>query len=66
MTTYNDMPIAQCPHCDKEQQLDDYYDLDIGDSRECQHCGKEMYIVSRDTTILIELSTVEKGQATDG
>lgn len=61
-TTYNDMPIANCPHCEKEQQLDDYYDLDVGDSRECVHCGKEMHIVSRDTTFLIELSTDEKGQ----
>ena len=55
-TTYNDMPMANCPHCWKEQQLDDYYDLDVGDSRECQHCEKEMHIVSRDTTTHIELS----------
>lgn len=61
-TTYNDMPMANCPHCEKEQQLDDYYDLDVGDSRECQLCGKVMHIISRDTTFLIELSTNEKEQ----
>ena len=54
------MPIAQCPHCGKEQQLDDYYDLDVGDSRECLHCEKEMHIVSLDTTTLIELSAAER------
>ncbi|KKK56233.1 hypothetical protein LCGC14_3066560 [marine sediment metagenome] len=57
-TTWNSMPIVQCPHCGKEQQLDDYYDLDVGDSRECQYCEKEMHIVNRDTTINIELATV--------
>jgi len=55
--TYNDMPMATCPYCDKEQQLDDYYDLDVGDSRDCQYCEKEMHIVFRDTTLSIELST---------
>lgn len=58
-TTYNNMPMADCPHCGKEQQLDDYYDLDVGDSRECIHCEKEMHVVSRDTTISIEFSTAE-------
>ncbi len=58
-TTWNSMPIVQCPHCGKEQQLDDYYDLDIGDSRECQYCEKEMHIVNCDTTTLIELATVQ-------
>ncbi len=57
-TTYNDLPMADCPHCGKEQQLDDYYELDVGDSRECLHCEEEMYIVYRDTTINIELSTI--------
>ena len=61
-TTYNDMPMADCPHCGSEQQLDDYYDLDVGDSRECVVCEAEMHVVSRDTTITLELSTVEKGQ----
>lgn len=56
-STYNDMPMATCPHCGKEQQLDDYYDLDVGDSRDCQHCEKEMHIVFQDTTISLELST---------
>jgi Zn ribbon nucleic-acid-binding protein len=60
--TYNDMPIATCPHCEKEQQLDDYYDLDVGDSRECLHCEKEMHVVYRATTINIELSTDEDKQ----
>ncbi len=64
-TTWNDLPIAECPHCGKEQQLDDYYDLDVGDSRECQYCDKEMHIVRRDTTINVELSTDEDKQVQD-
>ena len=61
-TTWNDMPIADYPHCGKEQQLDDYYDLDVGDARECQFCEKEMHIVGRDTTISVELSTDQPEQ----
>ena len=55
--TFNDMPMADCPHCGKEQQLDDYYDLGVGDSRECQHCDKEMHVIERDTSIWIRLAT---------
>jgi uncharacterized protein (UPF0212 family) len=63
--TYNDMPIANCPHCNAEQQLDDYYDLDVGDSRDCQKCNKEMHIVFVDTTINFELSTERSGTTGD-
>ena len=68
-TTWNSMPIVQCPHCGKEQQLDDYYDLDVGDSRECQYCEKEMHIVNRETATLLELATVQlelKQEKNDG
>lgn len=58
-STYSTLPMATCPHCDTEQQIDDYYDLGVGDSRECQHCGSVMHIVERDTSVWIRLSTDE-------
>ena len=51
------LPIVCCPHCEAEQQLDDYYDLQAGSSFECQHCQKEIHVLSTDTVFYARLST---------
>lgn len=51
-----DFPIIRCPKCNKEFQIDDYYDYKSGDSFYCQHCEIEIYIHAIDTTISAEIS----------
>lgn len=45
------MPIVECPNCEQEFQWDDYYDVSAGNSRECQHCGSELEVLSVDITV---------------
>ena len=54
--TWVNLPIIKCPHCEKEYQMDDYYDLSAGDERYCPHCEKTIYILAVDviTTALID------------
>ena len=56
-TLYTTFPMVRCPHCEKEFQVDDYYDLKIDDSFDCAHCEKEIYIHFLDTIIECELGT---------
>ena len=51
------LPMVCCPHCGEEQQWDDYYDLYAGCSQDCQHCGKEIHVLSIDTVIYARVST---------
>ena len=48
---WQDFPMITCPHCDKEFQVDDYYDFSSGDSFYCNHCEKEIFIWETDTTL---------------
>lgn len=57
-TLIAEFPMVCCPHCGKEQQWDDCYDLHAGSSRDCQHCEKEIHVLSTDTVIYARLSTV--------
>ena len=50
---WNNLPMVTCPHCDKEDQWDDYYDLRAGDVRDCPNCEKEIHILELDTIITI-------------
>lgn len=50
-TTTSYMPIVECPSCEQESQWDDYYFVKPGTTRECQHCGVELEVLSVDTTI---------------
>lgn len=56
-TFWSDAPMVTCPHCRKEFQLDDYYNLQTGDSFDCDKCEKEIFILERDTTISFKLGT---------
>jgi hypothetical protein len=50
-----------CPHCEKEFQVDDYYDLKVDDSFECNYCEKEIYIYDLETVMECQLSTKRGG-----
>lgn len=57
---HTSFPHAECPHCNSVARVDDYHDLEAGDSFECLSCNKEIYILSTDITIDCELSTENK------
>ena len=57
MTTLNDIPSAECPHCGVAFQWDDYYEMEAGDTRECPQCEKVIYVTGVDTIIQATLST---------
>ena len=50
-----DLPMVICPHCGKEFQLDDYWDL--GNSFDCNECQKEIYILQTNTVVSVCLGT---------
>lgn len=56
-TTWNDLPMGECPYCGHKWQIDDYYDLDNDDTLECPKCEKEIHLDCKDTTISFRFST---------
>ena len=48
---WQNFPMIECPHCGKEIQVDDYYDLKGGDSFYCKNCEGEIYVWATDVTI---------------
>jgi len=56
-TNWSDAPMITCPHCGEEFQLDDYYDLSVGNTFDCGKCEKEIHILQRDITISFCLGT---------
>jgi len=56
-TAWGIMPIVVCPNCSKNWQWDDYYDLSVGDYRECPNCHTEIFVIEKDIEIVVKLST---------
>ncbi len=56
-TVYTSLPMYTCPHCCKESQHHDYYDVKAGSEFECEKCEKTIYVLRLDTSIEVELST---------
>jgi len=54
---WTQFPMVTCPHCEKEFQVDDYYDFEVDDSFYCNICEKEIFIHFLDTIIECELGT---------
>ena len=52
-----DMPMITCPHCEKEFQLDDYYDYSIGDTFDCYKCEKEIHIQQIEMIMSVRIGT---------
>jgi len=57
---WQSLPMITCLHCGHEQQIDDYYDLGVGDTINCSKCERDMYIQGIDTIIEIDLQTENK------
>ncbi|HEB32969.1 MAG TPA: hypothetical protein ENI15_19160 [Spirochaetes bacterium] len=49
--SWQDFPMIVCPHCLKEFQMDDYYDLSAGSTFYCGACDKEIHVWAVDTTL---------------
>ena len=41
---WQEFPMITCPYCDKESQIDDYCNLESGDTIECAKCEKTFFI----------------------
>lgn len=49
--------MVECPHCGREFQWDDYYDVKRGDDHECPKCERMIHVVEAEPVIEITLST---------
>lgn len=60
----NCLPMVTCPSCKRESQWDDYYDMHVGDSRECPKCEAEIVVTSVETytyvTVIVAPSPPDK------
>ena len=48
---WQDFPMITCPHCGKEFQVDDYWDVCAGSTLDCPKCEKEIYVWAVDTIL---------------
>ena len=48
---WQDFPMIICPHCNKEFQVDDYYDFRSGSCFYCHRCEKEIHVWATDTVL---------------
>jgi len=51
------LPMVLCPNCNKEYQMDDYYDVSRGDEYDCPNCEKTIYFNCVDHIIEACVST---------
>lgn len=51
------LPMLECPYCGVTFHWDDYYELKAGDSRECQHCLHEVFVLWVEHEIRATLGT---------
>lgn len=58
---WQEFPMITCPHCNKESQIDDYYDFQSGDSFECCGCEKEIYIEDIDWILSANIKATKVG-----
>jgi NAD-dependent SIR2 family protein deacetylase len=56
-TTLNDMPICECPYCEKTFHWDDYHNVEAGDTYECPCCTSIIYVRFVEYTITATLGT---------
>ena len=54
------LPMLDCPHCEKEFQYDDYYDVHIDTEIDCPHCEKSFYILEKDTVIQVRIGKTKE------
>jgi len=54
---WGSFPVVECPHCGKQFQVDDYYNLKAEDTFDCHECEKEIHVLMTETVIECELGT---------
>ena len=57
---WQDFPMITCPHCSKEFQVDDYYNIEDGDDFGCPHCGKTIYVWAVDHILCGDIQAKEE------
>lgn len=55
-THWHELPMVECPHCGKEFQWDDYYDVKTGSETECSKCEKTIYVAESYVSMNVRLS----------
>ena len=58
---WQEFPMITCPHCNKESQIDDYYDLQAGDTFECTECEKMIFIKYIEWILNADIQKVTRG-----
>jgi hypothetical protein len=53
------MPMVECPHCEREFQVDDYCDFISGHIFPCPNCEKTIYICATDLVWGADIGTTE-------
>lgn len=60
------LPMITCPACKREAQWDDYYDICVGSSRQCQHCEAEIVVTEVDTQTWVRVMTTGSAPTGNG
>ena len=53
------LPMITCPYCDREFQLDDYYDFDLDDIFDCYKCEKPILISHVEMIMSVRVETMK-------
>lgn len=53
-------PMIECPHCGKEFQADDWYDVKHGSTMDCSKCEKTIHFSYVDTVTTAVASRAPK------
>lgn len=60
MTTDNyNVPMVDCPYCQHEFQVDDYYDMGVESEFDCPECERTIAILATDIQVIWPLGTLE-------
>ena len=57
---WQDFPMITCPCCNKESQIDDYYNFESGDEFECPECDKRLFIKYMDWVLTADIREVRR------
>ncbi len=57
---WQEFPMITCPYCNKETQVDDYYDFEAGDTFECAECEKTIFIHYTEWILNADIQKIKK------
>ena len=58
-SNWSELPMVTCPHCEKEFQMDDYYDVSPNDDIDCPLCEQAIYFRIVEPIIHVLVSTIK-------